>query len=164
MNGKSSGDVFGFVCSRRALLWGTPLAFGGILLSGVCRAESLDAIPLTPGAKVLRKGYVSVPARSSNGPGLAGMDIYSPARAWLDVDFSVTEKADLTLMILTQRQKDQLSRGVRLSEDPLARVDIEGPETANHSIIVRQDNYFVGFLNDSWRPVGAIVRMSIRAF
>ena len=116
------------------------------------------------GAKIVRQGSAVVPAQSTNGPGLAGAEVYSPARAWLDVDFDLQEKADLTLMIITRQQREALSKGQRLAGDPLARVVLEGPESANHSVPVGHGNYFVGFLNDNRKAITVGYRISLRAY
>jgi len=149
--------------TRRALLSG---GFATLLLLHPKRGRAgpLDSIPLTPRAKVLRQGSIVVPGHSSNGPGLAAFDIFSPARAWLDVDFAVQDKAEITLMILTPQQKAQVFGGQPLMGDPLARDAIEGPETANHSVVVGQGSYFVAFLNDELKRVTVIYRASVRAF
>ena len=150
--------------TRRSVLSGG-LALVLVLCPRMGQAGPLDSIPLSRGAKILREGSVVVPGRTAGGPaGLAGSDVFSPARGWLSIDFAVQDQADLTLMILTQRQKAQVSSGQRLEGDPLARVAIEGPETANHSVVVGQDNYFVAFLNNEPRSITVIYRVSIKAF
>src|SRR5689334_7333710 len=99
---------------RRRFVLGATALFGANMLPGVSRAGPLDSIPLNRSAKIVRQGSVVVSPKSGSAPGLAGADVYSPARAWLDVDFAVTDQLDLTLMILTQQQKEQVSRGLRL--------------------------------------------------
>jgi hypothetical protein len=125
----------------------------------------LDSLRLDPSAKVLRQGSIVVPGRNPGGTaGSAGSDLFSPARAWLKIDFALEDKAELTLMVLTQQQKISLSRGQPLIGDPLARVPIEGPETASHTMTVDQGNYFIAFLNDETRNIRIVYRASIRAF
>jgi len=127
-------------------------------------AGPLDSISLG-GGKILRQGSFVVPGRTPGGPaGLAGSDVVAPGRGWLNIAFAIEDKGDLTLMILTQQQKAQVSTGQRLAGDPLARVAIEGPETAHHSVVVGQGNYFVAFLNSEPKSITVTYRASIKAF
>jgi hypothetical protein len=150
--------------SRRSFLTGGLAALVGLCPTLVL-AGPFDSIPLSRESKVLREGSLVVPAQQASTPGVAGADISSPARGWLDVTYAVETRADITLLILTQRQKTQLSNGQQLEGDPLARVPIRGPETATHSTTLNEGgSYFLAFVNRATTGVNVAYRIAIKAF
>ena len=127
-------------------------------------AGPLDSIPLERGARLLREGVVTVPART-NVAGVAASDAFVPQRGWLTIAFALEEKIDLTLMVLTDRQRSQILSGQALIGDPLARISIEGPETATQTVTVDTSaTLFVAFVNAASRSVPVAYRVSFRAF
>lgn len=148
---------------RRELLK-TLLATSAWGLLGRAYAQSVDSIPLGPGEKVLARSTVVVPGRTDRA-GVSGSDIYVPQRGWLTVAFAVESNQELTLMVLTSEQKMQISSGQRLLGDPMARILIQGPETAAQTVPLDSGgNLFVAFVNSDAKSVQVAYRTSFKAF
>ena len=118
--------------------------------------------PLHPRAKILRQTNLTVPGtKPGSPPGVAGADVSVQARGILGVDWVISGNDVVTLLLLTGGQKTQLMSGQQVSGDPLMRLEIEGPETAGHSVNVRPGNYYVAFLNSSAQTANLLYRTSL---
>jgi hypothetical protein len=149
---------------REMLLIGAGAFASASLPAALAWAGPFDSLALDRRARVLRQGPVVVPAASGAGPGVAGADIVAPRRGFLGIDWVIAGKIDVTLMLLTARQKMQLSGGGRPSGEPLMRFDIAGPETAGQNAQVSQGNYYLAWLNRAQRPVQLLYRASFLPF
>jgi len=149
---------------REVLLIGGGAFICAVLPVVVAVAGPFDSIELDRRARVLRQGPVAVPGASGTGPGLAGADIVAPRRGFLGIDWVISEKIGVTLMLLTARQKMQLAGGGQPSGEPLMRFDIAGPETAGQNAQVTQGSYYVARLNRAQRPVQILYRASFLPF
>jgi hypothetical protein len=127
-------------------------------------AGPIESLALDERARVLKQETVSVPASSGGSPGIAGADIYAPARGLIGIDWALPESREFTVMIVTQQQKNILVAGRVPNEDPLLRADVEGPETAGATVVVNGGSFFIAFLNRAPRPVSFVYRASFRAF
>lgn len=150
---------------RRFVLKGFgALAFSLVGSSAVCANPFADQ-PLHPRAKILRQTTVVVPgAKAGSPPGLTGADVDVQARGIFGIDWVITGPDTITLMLLSGSQKNQLMSTRQISGDPLMRFEIEGPETAGHSVNVQPGRYFIAFLNGSATDVRLLYRASLVPF
>lgn len=126
------------------------------------RANPFADQPLHPRAKVLRQAALVVPAAKGGAPpGLTGADVDLQARGIFGIDWVIAGRDTITLMLLSGSQKNQLMTTRQISGDPLMRFEIEGPETAGHSVVVKPGRYFIAFLNSTTTDVQLIYRTSL---
>src|SRR5690348_12384834 len=152
------------VARREILLIGSGALVYASLPVAFAQAGPFDSLELDRRARILKQGPVAVPAASGAGPGVAGADIVAPRRGFLGVDWVISQKIGVTLMLLTARQKVQLSGGGQPSGEPLMRFDIAGPETAGQNAQVSQGAYYIAWLNRAPRPVQILYRASFLPF
>lgn len=153
-----------YASRRQVVLIGAGSFICAMLPTAVAFAGPFDSIELDQRARILRQGPVAVPGSSGTGPGLIGADVVAPRRGFLGIDWVISSKIDVTLMLLTARQKMQLSAGGQPSGEPLMRFDIAGPETAGQNAQVSQGSYYVVWLNRARRPVQLLYRASFLPF
>jgi len=140
----------------------------GLLLCGTTargRAGVFDSVELDRRAKVLSQSTLVIPAASASGvPGVAGADVVCPRRGFFGIDWAISDKRELTVMMVTERQKSDIASGRRLSGQPLMRIPVQGPEVAGQNITVTGGRFFVAFLNAESSPARIAYRTSFQAF
>ncbi len=109
---------------------------------------------------MLRQTTLVVPAAGSQ-PGVSGADVNVQARGIFGIDWVIAGNDTVTLLLLSEPQKSQLVSGRPIAGDPLMRLEIEGPETAGHSVNVMRGNYYVAFLNRQPQDVRLLYRTSL---
>lgn len=145
-----------------AAFFGVRSALAQAVIGGGGPVESLK---LDRRARVLKRQSVAVPpAGRGSTLGIAGADIVAPARGYIGVDWALQDSVELGVLIVTEQQKAQLVAGRQPSQDPLLRVDVDGPETAGQTVIVDRGNYYVAFLNRTARPITFVYRTTFLPF
>ena len=152
------------LATRRALI--RLAGISCILVPLAALADALDTVAVDPSARILRKALATVPAANPPGSsfGVIGADISIPGRGFLGLDWSIEGRHEVTLMVATAQQKNQLLAGHQPAGDPLMRLNIQGPETAGQDVPVGAGAYFVAFLNREPAPVQILYRASFQAF
>lgn len=118
--------------------------------------------PLHQRARVLRQAALTIPAATPGSPpAVTGADVNVQARGVFGIDWVISGNDTITLMLLSGNQKTQLMSGRQVGGEPLIRFEIEGPETAGHSVNVSPGNYFIAFLNRSSSEVRMLYRASL---
>lgn len=121
-------------------------------------AGPLDSIAIDPGATTLHpEQTVMVPAN-----GAVGSSVYVTSRAFLAIDFAVQPGKQITLLVITAAQKQQMDAGNPITGRPRVRMPIDG--TASQSLTVSQGGYYVAILNSDPEPVSLTYRVCARAF
>jgi hypothetical protein len=150
---------------RRFLLQGSGALIITLVGPRVVSANPFADQPLHARAKILRQSTVVVPrTKASSPPGLTGADVDVQARGVFGIDWVMAGRDTITLMLLSGSQKNQLMSARQISGDPLMRFEIEGPETAGHSVNVQPGRYFIAFLNGSTSDVRILYRASLVPF
>jgi hypothetical protein len=149
-------------CSRRfalgaALIWST----GAIFLGGG-HAAPLDSIPIDRGTKILKQGRFAIPAASGGTEGVVGTEVVIPNRGFFGIDFAVDANKELTLMLVTEAQKNAMSAGGKLNGDPLVRIPIEA--VASHTVRLSPGRYHMFFLNSDSSQTQVFYRTSLQPF
>lgn len=125
---------------------------------GIARADRLAAEPLDPRETVLHPEDTVV-VRAG---GAVGANIYVHGRAYLRIAIAIQGDSILTLLVVTEAQKDELQRGGPLSGSPIVRLPINGD--AGPSVTVQGGSYYVSILNDNPAPVSITYRVSALGF
>lgn len=121
-------------------------------------ASPLDSIPIDPNATTLHSDEtVTVPAN-----GAVGSNISISSRAFLSIDFNVQPGKQVTLLVITDAQKQEMDAGNPITGRPKVRAPIDG--TASQSLTVEQGGYYVAILNSDSEPVSVTYRVCARAF
>lgn len=122
-------------------------------------AGQLDSIAIDPGATTLHaEETVAVPAN-----GAVGSNIYVSGRAFLSIDFAVQPGKQVTLLVITDAQKQDMDAGRPITGRPRVRAPIDG--TASQSITINQGgNYYVAILNSDPQSVSVTYRVCARAY
>ncbi|MGA9109388.1 MAG: hypothetical protein ACLPSL_16480 [Smithella sp.] len=122
-------------------------------------AGQLDSIAIDPGATTLHaEETVVVPAN-----GAVGSNIYVSGRAFLSIDFAVQPGKQVTLLVITDAQKQDMDAGRPITGRPRVRAPIDG--TASQSITINQGgNYYVAILNSDPESVSVTYRVCARAY
>ncbi|MGA7710777.1 MAG: hypothetical protein WCA81_02670 [Rhizomicrobium sp.] len=142
---------------KRAGVWGVLLA-GVMLLSGAAFAGPLDSIAIDPQATTLHsEETVTVPSN-----GAVGSDVSVTSRAFLSIDFAVEPNKQVTLLVITAAQKQEMNAGSPITGRPKVRTPIDG--TASQSLTVDEGDYYVAILNADSQPASVTYRVSARAF
>ena len=119
---------------------------------------TLESIAIDPAATILHsEETVIVPAN-----GAIGSNIYVSGRAFLFIDFAVQPRKQVTLLVITAAQKQEMDVGKQISGRPRVRMPIDG--TASHSLTVDQGGYYVAILNSDHESVSVTYRVGARAF
>lgn len=150
--------------TRRGILQG---GLAVLVLGWTARSHAgpFDSLELDTRARVLYQGPITIPTPKSGSPtGLAGADIVAPQRGWIGIDWVISDKREITCMLLSGGQKMQLLQGNQPSGDPLMRIDIDGPETAGQNAQVGGGSYYVAFLNRGTTPATFLYRASFLPF
>jgi hypothetical protein len=131
---------------------------GFVLLSGAAFAGPLDSIAIDPqAATVHSEETVIVPSN-----GAVGSDVSVTSRAFLSIDFAVEPNKQVTLLVITAAQKQEMNAGNPISGRPRVRAPIDG--AASQSLTVDEGDYYVAILNANSEPVSVTYRVSARAF
>lgn len=125
-------------------------------------AGPFDSIQIDPGTKILKQATVVVPAAAGGTDGVIGSEIVIAGRGYFGVDFVVQGQKELTLLLVTQSQRNAMAAGRPLSGDPLVRIPIDG--TASHTTRLTSGRYHMFFLNSDSSPTQVIYRTSLQAF
>lgn len=121
-------------------------------------AGALGSIPIDPGATTIHpEKTVTVPAN-----GAVGSDIHVSSRAFLSIDFAVQQGKQVTLLVITDAQKQEMNAGKPITGRPRVRAPIDG--TASQPVTVNQGGYYVAILNADSQPVSVTYRVCARAF
>lgn len=161
---KQLNRVDSSAATRRSVLQSGLILFG---LGWPARSNAgpFDSLELDRRARILYQGPITIPAPTSSSPaGVAGADIVSPRRGWIGIDWVMSEKREITCMLLSGRQKMQLLQGKQPGGDPLMRIDIDGPETAGQNAQVGRGSYYVAFLNREATAAMLLYRASFLPF
>lgn len=137
--------------------------FAAVVFAAAAIASPLDSMPPDPAATLVRaEETVTVPGAGPAGPGVVAAPLNLTARAFLAIDFAVQPDKQLTLLVMTSAQKQQMDSGSQIQGRPVTRQPIDG--TA--SIAARADagDYYVVVLNENAQPVWIDYRVSARAF
>lgn len=95
-------------------------------------ASSLDSLALDPAASVLHaEDTVTIP-----GGAAVGSPIRVSHRAFVSIDFAVQRGKQVTLLVLTSAQKNEMDAGRHVTEQPRVRAPIDG--TASQSFTADQ--------------------------
>ena len=93
-----------------------------IALPSVLLAGPLDSIANDPAATTLHpEQTVIVPSN-----GAVGSTIYVSSRAFLSIDFAVQPGKQVTLLVITDAQKQQMDAGNPITGRPRVRTPIDG--------------------------------------
>jgi len=135
------------------------IAMLSIILVVETSAGQLDSIAIDPGATTLHsEETVMVPAN-----GAVGSNIYVAGRAFLSIDFAVQPGKQVTLLVITDAQKQDMDAGRPITGRPRVRAPIDG--TASQSITITQGgNYYVAILNSDPESISVTYRVCARAY
>src|SRR4051812_5606255 len=98
------------------------VAFAACMWPGVARSGPFDTLGLDRRARILKQGSITIPAQTAGSSvGIAGFDIIAPGRGYIGVDWVISGKREITLMLATAQQKAQLVAGAAPRGDPLMR-------------------------------------------
>lgn len=147
---------------RRHLLRALSVFASACVLPAAAYAGPFDSIPLDPGTKTLKQATVVVPAAAGGVDGVIGSEVVIAGRGYFGVDFVVQGDKELTLMLVTEAQKNAMASGRKLSRDPLVRIPIDG--TASHTTRLTSGRYHMYFLNSDGSPTQVIYRTSLQPF
>jgi hypothetical protein len=129
-----------------------------VFFSCLALADDLDSIPIDPQATVLcAEQTVVAPAN-----GAVGSPVSVTSRAFVSIDFAVQPGKQVTLVVLSSAQKQQMDAGQPIEGRPRVRAPIDG--VASQSITVDPGEYYVAILNADAQPVSITYRVSARAF
>jgi hypothetical protein len=121
-------------------------------------AGPLDSVPNDPKATTLHpEKTVVVPSN-----GAVGSSIYITGRSFLSIDFAVQPGKQVTLLVITSAQKQEMDSGRSITGRPRVRTPIDG--TASQSLTVDKGGYYVAILNSEPESVSVTYRVSARAF
>lgn len=126
--------------------------------AGTAIAGPLDSLALDSAATILHsEDTVIVPANNA-----VGSEIYVSSRAFLSIDFAVQPGKQVTLLVITKAQKQEMDAGRQITGRPRVRAPIDG--TASQNLTADQGGYYVAILNSYAEPVSVTYRVSARAF
>jgi len=137
--------------------WPALIAFFAIWWTAAL-AGPLESLALDPAATVLHsEDMVTIPAG-----GAVGSSIRISHRAFVSIDFAVQQGKQVTLLVLTPAQKNEMESGRQITGRPRIRAPIDG--TASQSLTADEGAYYVAMLNSDPTPVLVTYRVSARAF
>lgn len=124
---------------------------------GVAAGE-LDSLAIDQNATTLHEEEtVVIPANDA-----VGSEISVTGRAFLSIDFAVEQGKQVTLLVITDAQKQEMDAGSPITGRPRVRAPIDG--TASQSLTVDQGGYYVAILNSDPESVSVTYRVCARAF
>lgn len=147
---------------RRFLRFCSELLVIGIIFAllpaATLSAGPLDSIPNDPKATIVHPEKTVVVAAN----GAVGSNIYIAGRSFLSIDFDVQTGKQVTLLVITAAQKQEMDSGRPITGRPKVRAPIDG--TASQSLTVDKGGYYVAILNSEPESVSVTYRVSARAF
>jgi hypothetical protein len=147
---------------RRFLRFCSALLIMGILFAllpmATVSAGPLESIQNDPKATIVHPEKTVVVTAN----GAVGSNIYITGRSFLSIDFDVQPGKQVTLLVITSAQKQEMDSGRPITGRPKVRTPIDG--TASQSLTVDQGGYYVAILNSEPESVSVTYRVSARAF
>ena len=121
-------------------------------------AGELGSVPIDPLATLL---YPEHTVNLSPG-GTLFSPVHVSNHAFLSIDFAVQSGKQLTLLMISREQKQQLEAGNPINGQPRVRMAIDG--VASQSLLAEAGEYYIAVFNPEAEPVSMTYRVSARAF